>query len=349
MPWLQNEGASHLERLTLLKVCSSLNGRRPHIPESNLAQESVTKLSRARSLLTVLATLIPIVTCTKYHNLQQLEILGLKAIKDGMYPLSAGSCSRLRLWDIESGYDTLVNVETVSKSRGSKLSSPPVPSKKGKIGMMAKVKLSQVLESNAPIKEKIEVDKAPRSALFLMMPSHLPSVVIKPRGCVVESIHGLSNFGRSEPEVLLAPYPYAEVNGKWSMTVLLRLDDESQKASLTSASDYGVILIGLNLQGSLVAEREACNLQGSLVAEREACNCEIVKQPFLQNLRDERHFDPPKVHEPHEGIYLQKLQKCHKLGQLTAIKPHYSKRSQTCGLHTDFKKGLSKFGAQTWN
>ncbi|XP_062163173.1 WD repeat-containing protein ATCSA-1 isoform X1 [Alnus glutinosa] len=38
---------------------------------------------------------------------------GLKVTDDGMYLLSAGSDSRLRLWDIESGCNTLVNYETV--------------------------------------------------------------------------------------------------------------------------------------------------------------------------------------------------------------------------------------------
>ncbi|XP_004501517.1 WD repeat-containing protein ATCSA-1 [Cicer arietinum] len=40
-------------------------------------------------------------------------VTGLKVIDDGMYLLSAGSDSRLRLWDVESGCDTLVNFETV--------------------------------------------------------------------------------------------------------------------------------------------------------------------------------------------------------------------------------------------
>ncbi|WCJ35553.1 Transducin/WD40 repeat-like superfamily protein [Euphorbia peplus] len=39
-------------------------------------------------------------------------ITGLKITQDGMYLLSAGSDSRLRLWDIESGCNTLVNFET---------------------------------------------------------------------------------------------------------------------------------------------------------------------------------------------------------------------------------------------
>lgn len=38
-------------------------------------------------------------------------VFGLKATGDGMYLLSAGSDSRLRLWDIESGCNTLVNFE----------------------------------------------------------------------------------------------------------------------------------------------------------------------------------------------------------------------------------------------
>ncbi|KAI4389492.1 hypothetical protein MLD38_001714 [Melastoma candidum] len=40
-------------------------------------------------------------------------VTGLRASEDGMYLFSAGSDSRLRLWDIESGCNTLVNFETV--------------------------------------------------------------------------------------------------------------------------------------------------------------------------------------------------------------------------------------------
>ncbi|XP_014498711.1 DNA excision repair protein ERCC-8 [Vigna radiata var. radiata] len=40
-------------------------------------------------------------------------VTGLKATEDGMYLLSAGSDSRLRLWDVQSGCNTLVNFETV--------------------------------------------------------------------------------------------------------------------------------------------------------------------------------------------------------------------------------------------
>ncbi|KAM1088834.1 hypothetical protein ACFX15_016136 [Malus domestica] len=40
-------------------------------------------------------------------------VTGLKVTEDGMYLLSAGSDSRLRLWDVESGCNTLVNFETV--------------------------------------------------------------------------------------------------------------------------------------------------------------------------------------------------------------------------------------------
>lgn len=38
-------------------------------------------------------------------------VTGLKATRDGMYLISSGSDSRLRLWDIESGCNTLVNFE----------------------------------------------------------------------------------------------------------------------------------------------------------------------------------------------------------------------------------------------
>ncbi|XP_022951019.1 DNA excision repair protein ERCC-8-like isoform X1 [Cucurbita moschata] len=40
-------------------------------------------------------------------------VTGLKVTGDGMYLLSAGSDSRLKLWDVESGCNTLVNYETV--------------------------------------------------------------------------------------------------------------------------------------------------------------------------------------------------------------------------------------------
>ncbi|CAN6583083.1 unnamed protein product [Malus baccata var. baccata] len=40
-------------------------------------------------------------------------VTGLKVTEDAMYLLSAGSDSRLRLWDIESGCNTSVNFETV--------------------------------------------------------------------------------------------------------------------------------------------------------------------------------------------------------------------------------------------
>ncbi|KZV31577.1 DNA excision repair protein ERCC-8-like [Dorcoceras hygrometricum] len=39
-------------------------------------------------------------------------VTGIKGTDDGMYLLSAGSDSRLKLWDIESGCNTLVNFET---------------------------------------------------------------------------------------------------------------------------------------------------------------------------------------------------------------------------------------------
>ncbi|RWR97166.1 DNA excision repair protein ERCC-8 isoform X1 [Cinnamomum micranthum f. kanehirae] len=38
-------------------------------------------------------------------------VIGLKVTSDGMYLLSAGSDSRLRLWDVETGCNTLVNFE----------------------------------------------------------------------------------------------------------------------------------------------------------------------------------------------------------------------------------------------
>lgn len=40
-------------------------------------------------------------------------VTGLKATRDGMYLLSSGSDSRLKLWDVESGCNTLVNFESM--------------------------------------------------------------------------------------------------------------------------------------------------------------------------------------------------------------------------------------------
>eukprot|EP00268_Persea_americana_P059679 TRINITY_DN7356_c0_g1_i9.p1 TRINITY_DN7356_c0_g1~~TRINITY_DN7356_c0_g1_i9.p1 ORF type:complete len:457 (+),score=73.28 TRINITY_DN7356_c0_g1_i9:134-1504(+) len=40
-------------------------------------------------------------------------VIGLKVTSDGMYLLSAGSDSRLRLWDVETGCNTLVNFEAL--------------------------------------------------------------------------------------------------------------------------------------------------------------------------------------------------------------------------------------------
>ncbi|XP_039125945.1 WD repeat-containing protein ATCSA-1-like [Dioscorea cayenensis subsp. rotundata] len=50
-------------------------------------------------------------------------VTGLKATGDGMYLISSGSDSRLRLWDIESGCNTLVNFEAMrlQTSKGMKL------------------------------------------------------------------------------------------------------------------------------------------------------------------------------------------------------------------------------------
>ncbi|KAH7846776.1 hypothetical protein Vadar_018017 [Vaccinium darrowii] len=46
-------------------------------------------------------------------------VIGLKATEDGMYLLSAGSDSRLWLWDIESGCNTLVNFQTARLQTGN--------------------------------------------------------------------------------------------------------------------------------------------------------------------------------------------------------------------------------------
>ncbi|GMH03188.1 hypothetical protein Nepgr_005027 [Nepenthes gracilis] len=52
-------------------------------------------------------------------------VTGLKVTEDGTHLLSAGSDSRLRLWDVESGCNTLVNFETVrlQTSKGIQLAA----------------------------------------------------------------------------------------------------------------------------------------------------------------------------------------------------------------------------------
>ncbi|XP_044474472.1 WD repeat-containing protein ATCSA-1-like [Mangifera indica] len=56
-------------------------------------------------------------------------VTGLKVTEDGMYLLSAGSDSRIRLWDLESGCNTLVNFETVrlQTSKAIQLATSPNP------------------------------------------------------------------------------------------------------------------------------------------------------------------------------------------------------------------------------
>lgn len=112
-------------------------GRRPHIPEHSATNKALTSksLSSGQSLHAKPRTqhrrlaagngtkqspvgrrqrLHPGMLSTQDRATAHYgAVNGLKVTNDGMYLLSAGSDSRLRLWDIESGCNTLVNYETV--------------------------------------------------------------------------------------------------------------------------------------------------------------------------------------------------------------------------------------------
>lgn len=108
-----------LQRATMNKCVStgqnsSARSRAPHKKHANghsLKHSTVARLSTKGSLK---QRLHPGMLSTQDRATAHYGIVtGLKTTEDGMYLLSAGSDSRLRLWDLESGRNTLVNFETV--------------------------------------------------------------------------------------------------------------------------------------------------------------------------------------------------------------------------------------------
>ncbi|KAK2391818.1 WD repeat-containing protein ATCSA-1 [Trifolium repens] len=109
---------------------TQLGRRPPLLKRSMLTKESSTKMRAAQKKLANGSGQLPIGRLSSKGPMKQKlhpgmlstqdratahygAVTGLKVTEDGMYLLSAGSDSRLRLWDIESGCDTLVNFETV--------------------------------------------------------------------------------------------------------------------------------------------------------------------------------------------------------------------------------------------
>ncbi|KFK44662.1 hypothetical protein AALP_AA1G287500 [Arabis alpina] len=88
-----------------LKTLQSRHTGSQIIKGSSSAKSSVEKSRQKRLHPGMLSTLD---RATAHYGV----VTGLKATNDGMYLLSAGSDSRIRLWDIESGCNTLLNFET---------------------------------------------------------------------------------------------------------------------------------------------------------------------------------------------------------------------------------------------
>ncbi|KAL9306707.1 putative transcription factor WD40-like family [Arabidopsis thaliana] len=88
-----------------LKTLQSKHTGSQSVKRSSSEKPSVEKSRQKRIHPGMLSTLD---RATAHYGV----VTGLKATNDGMYLLSAGSYSRIRLWDIESGRNTLVNFET---------------------------------------------------------------------------------------------------------------------------------------------------------------------------------------------------------------------------------------------
>ncbi|KAL1217204.1 WD repeat-containing protein ATCSA-1 [Cardamine amara subsp. amara] len=88
-----------------LKTLQSKNTGSQIVKGSSSAKASVEKSRQKRLHPGMLSTLD---RATAHYGV----VTGLKATNNGMYLLSAGSDSRIRLWDIESGRNTLLNFET---------------------------------------------------------------------------------------------------------------------------------------------------------------------------------------------------------------------------------------------
>ncbi|XP_038716584.1 WD repeat-containing protein ATCSA-1 isoform X1 [Tripterygium wilfordii] len=119
-----DQSQTQLGRRLPIRTCSTMNTdseSRNLSPKSRTPQRRSIRKSEKQSLLDrtsakglVRQRLHPGMLSSQDHATAHYgAITGLKITEDGMYLLSAGSDSRIRLWDIESGCNTLVNFETM--------------------------------------------------------------------------------------------------------------------------------------------------------------------------------------------------------------------------------------------
>jgi len=119
---LSSVAKSSLGGQNRLKTLQSKQTGSQSVKGSSSAKASVEKSRQKRIHPGMLSTLD---RATAHYG----AVTGLKATNDGMYLLSAGSDSRIRLWDIESGRNTLVNFETgrIQTNKGIQLDTSDDP------------------------------------------------------------------------------------------------------------------------------------------------------------------------------------------------------------------------------